>query len=160
MPHKSRSDKKGHGPKYTSGLGQLWIPCPFVFCLIFQFNWCWIFSSNDSVAWYPWTCVNWFYNNHLSTIFNWKIYYNLYKLNSDKKTSLVINVFYGKKIQSALHQFVYVSVLWSFFRKHARLRSQKMAYIFVQRRIFPLILAYAIWNKHHNIGQLALYLHI
>ena len=33
-----------------------------------------------------------------------------------------------------------------FSGKHARSRSQKMAYIFVQHGIFPLILAYAIWN--------------
>ena len=35
-----------------------------------------------------------------------------------------------------------------------------MEYIFVQRGICPLILAYTILNKHHNIAQLTLYLHL
>ena len=35
-----------------------------------------------------------------------------------------------------------------------------MAYIFIQRGLFPIILAYAIWNKHHKIAQLTLYLYI
>ena len=47
-----------------------------------------------------------------------------------------------------------------FSGKRARLRSQKMAYIFVQHGIFPLILAYAIWNLHYSIAQLTLYLYI
>ena len=47
-----------------------------------------------------------------------------------------------------------------FSGKRARWRSQKMAYIFVQHGILPHILAYAIWNWHHKIAQLALFLHI
>ena len=60
----------------------------------------------------------------------------------------------------ALHHFVYVPVLWSFPGKQAHWRSQKMAYIFVQQGIFPLILAYAIWNLHHSKAQLTVYQHI
>ena len=53
--------------------------------------------------------------------------------------------FPGKKIQGAtLHEFVYVSVLWIFFRKARSVTIPKMAYIFVQRDILTLILAYAI----------------
>ena len=40
--------------------------------------------------------------------------------------------------------FVYVSVLWIFFRKSRPLMVPKMAYIFVQHCIYPHILAYAI----------------
>ena len=60
-----------------------------------------------------------------------------------------------------------IESIWIFFRaleffsgNRARSRSQNMAYIFVQHGIFPLILAYAIWNLHHSIAQLTLYLHI
>ena len=61
------------------------------------------------------------------------------------KRGTVAERVFRKKIQrAALHQFVYVSVLWIFSGKHARLRSQKIAYIFVQHGICPLMLAYAI----------------
>ena len=47
-------------------------------------------------------------------------------------------------VTAALYQFVYVSVLWIFFRKSRSVTVPKMAYIFVQHGIFPLILAYVI----------------
>ena len=47
-----------------------------------------------------------------------------------------------------------------FSRNDAQSRSQKMAYIFVQHGIFSLIWAYAIWNWHHKIALLTLFLHI
>ena len=50
--------------------------------------------------------------------------------------------------------------LYNFSINDARWWSRKMAFIFVQRGIFPLILAYAIWSKFHKKAQLALYLHI
>ena len=60
------------------------------------------------------------------------------------------SAFYGKNPERSVATFVYVSVLWIFSGNRARLRSQKMAYIFVQHGIFPHILAYAISNKHHK----------
>ena len=48
----------------------------------------------------------------------------------------------------------------SIFQKTRSARVPKMAYIFVQFGIFPLILAYAIWKSHHSIAQLTLYLYI
>ena len=66
-----------------------------------------------------------------------------------------------KKIQSAAVHYLYMFLCFGFFSgKRARWRSQKMAYIFVQHGIFPHILAYAIWNWHHKIALLTLYLHI
>ena len=47
-----------------------------------------------------------------------------------------------------------------FSRKRARWRSQDKTYIFVHCRIFCLILAYTIYNKHHGIVHLTLYLHV
>ena len=41
-----------------------------------------------------------------------------------------------------------------FFREACSVIVPKMAYIFVQSGISLLILAYAILNKHHNIGYI------
>ena len=72
------------------------------------------------------------------------------------------SVFCGKKSRAQHLKKIFKKIwIWIFFsRKHARPRSQKMAYIFLQHGIFPLILAYAIWNLHHSIAQLTLYLYI
>ena len=52
-----------------------------------------------------------------------------------------------EKIQSAAsHQFLHVAMLWIFSQKSRLVMVPKMAYIFVQRGIISLILAYAIWN--------------
>ena len=41
-----------------------------------------------------------------------------------------------------------------FFQKTRSATVPKMAYIFVQHGIFPLILAYAIWHLYHKVAQL------
>ena len=51
---------------------------------------------------------------------------------------------------SSFHQFIYVSVLLIFL-EIALGDSAKMAYILSQRGISTLMLAFAIFNKHHNI---------
>ena len=45
-------------------------------------------------------------------------------------------------------------------RSIALSESLKNGIYFYQHGILPLILAYTIWNMHHNIALLKLYLHI
>ena len=55
--------------------------------------------------------------------------------------------FAGKNPERSIEKICICFRAVDFFSKNdARPRSQKMAYIFVQHGIFPLILAYAIWN--------------
>ena len=47
-----------------------------------------------------------------------------------------------------------------FFFEAAPGDGLKNGIYFYQRGIFPLILAYVIWNKHNDIAQLTRYLHM
>ena len=68
---------------------------------------------------------------------------------------------FPKKIRSVASHHLYMFLCFGiFFRKARSVTIQKMVYIFVQHGIIPHILAYAIWNWHHKIGQLTLYLHV
>ena len=55
------------------------------------------------------------------------------------------SMFCGKNPERSI-ELICMFLCFGFSGNDARLWSQKMIYIFVQRRIFPLILAYAIWN--------------
>ena len=76
------------------------------------------------------------------------------------KRGTITERFLRKKSRAQHWIILYMFLCFRFFQKWGSVTVPKMAYIFVQRGIFPLILAYAIWNMHHNIAKLALYLHI
>ena len=119
----------------------------------------WTFVSFSGVTWLPisesekiWVTV-------------WaKVGFNPYPriLGKNPKCGTVTErVLREKNPERSVASFCICSHVLEFFSgKRARWRSQKMAYIFVQNGIFPHILAYAIWNKHHKIAQLTLYLNI
>ena len=63
--------------------------------------------------------------------------------------------FRKKTLGRSVESFVFVSILW-IFRKSRSVTAPKDDIYFCSARRFSLILAYAIWTKHHKIAKLAL----
>ena len=87
-------------------------------------------------------------------------YWKILKKWNPKRGIIIDRVYSGNKnlerIIASICIYSFTGITMDFSGSRARWRFRKLAYIFVQCGTYPLILAYAISNWHHNIAQLTL----
>ena len=113
------------------------------------------FFMNRENVWYRWATDPTFFIWHTFNPYPWILETN------PKRGTITERVSREKKNpERSIEKISICFCALDFFQKTRSVMVRKMAYIFVQHGILPLILAYAIRNLHHSIAQLTLYLYI